>query len=572
MPVHASKGSKKRFILPFATLGANRFKDFTKNMEMAAVLYLAESNRKKGESQLLKKTDEKIVFIAEACYPIWLVPYNTATLMFDGLGLASHTLSYDVIPDVEIFNKDIRRNQNTTEAYTATLTRNIDYFRNFQGREEMKIEGLITTPELKEDLRNYLPLMKEAKKPFTTKVVLKPIIKANEIQTGIKKFSTLRKKIDKDIKNLDASMKLLNTATARRVKAIREEIKKTQETYHRQIKKTKPKSTRRLWQIHSQYNRKIARTSKKFKRRLLRLNKNKVKLKKALRNLRKEARLCETKIQSSKRRNRKRSEHQWTLKLERIKKKLPTLHKQIEVNSKRIRDVENAQKLELAKQRIECCTRIESANKKFRDLQGSRQAETIMKRQEIMTLEDITRYITKSMQEIAQKKKLSNAEFDRIAMPRGKRACELVYMPFYLVRYEKGDKKRYVVYPPSVVGDMGVLTKVKGALGAAKVKALVQSRSEATATFLNQLLELFEKKPMLEKDVIEAGIQKSILLRKQLRLGVTKGLKELENESWISKSELRAFSKILYMYASSMKRRINAMLISENCDLKCLPS
>ena len=572
MPAHAKKGPKNRFILPFATLGTNRFKDFTKNMEMAAVLYLAESNRKKGESQLLKRTDEKIVFLAEACYPIWLVPYKTATLMFDGLGIASHTLSYDVTPDVEIFTKDILRNQKTTEAYTATLTRNVDYFRNFQGKEEIKIEGLITTPDFKQAFRNYLPLIKKMKKPFTTKVALKPTIKTYEIQAGIKQFSTLRKKIDKDIQNMDASMKLLNTATARRVKAIKEEIKKSREAHHRKIKKTKLKSTKRLQKIQSQYNQKITRTSKKFKKKLLRLKKNQIKLKRATRTLRKEAKRCEIKLQHSRRNKKKRIEHQWTLKLERTKKKLSTIRKKIEVDSKRIRNTENAQKLELAKQRIACCKRIESANKKFRDLQGSREAEIIMKRQEIATLEDVTRCITKSMQEMVQKRKLFNAEFDRITLPRGKRTRRLVYVPFYLVRYEKGDQKRYVVYPPLVAKDMSVLTKMKGALGATKAKALIQSRSEATATFLNQLPALFEKKPMLEKYLTEAGIQRSLLLKKQLRAGVTKGLKELENENWISKNELRAFSKILYIYASSMNKRTNVKLIPENSYLKCLPA
>ena len=166
-------------------------------MEMAAILYLAESNRKKGESPPLKRTEEKLVFIAQVCYPIWLVPYNTTTLIFDGLGLASHTISNEVTPEIEIFNNDIRRNQETTETCTATLARNIDYFRNIQGKEETKIEGLITTHDLKEDLRNYLPLMKEVKKPFTTQVVLSPIVKAHEIQIGIKQLSTLRKKNEK---------------------------------------------------------------------------------------------------------------------------------------------------------------------------------------------------------------------------------------------------------------------------------------------------------------------------------------------------------------------------------------
>ena len=237
MPAHARKEPKKRFMLPFATPSTNRLKDFTKNMERAAILYLAESNRKKGENSLLKKTDEKLVFITEACYPIWLAPCNTANLMFDGLSLSSHTFSTDDTPDVEIFSKDIGRNQKTTEAYTAALTRNIDYFKNAQGTQETKIEGLITAPDLKEALKNYLPHMKEIKKPPVGKVLLKPAIKACEIQAGIAQLSNLRKNIDREIESIEASMKLFNTTTTRRVRAIRNEIKKSRRTHQDQKKR-----------------------------------------------------------------------------------------------------------------------------------------------------------------------------------------------------------------------------------------------------------------------------------------------------------------------------------------------
>ena len=108
---------------------------------MAVVLCLAEYHRKKGESQFLKKKDEKIVFVAQVCYPVWLVPWNNATLVFDGLAVTSHVLSYDLTPDVETFNMDIVRNQKSTEAYTAVLSRNIDYFNNFPGAEETNRPG-----------------------------------------------------------------------------------------------------------------------------------------------------------------------------------------------------------------------------------------------------------------------------------------------------------------------------------------------------------------------------------------------------------------------------------------------
>ena len=153
------------------------------------------------------------------------------------------------------------------------------------------------------------------------------------------------------------------------------------------------------------------------------------------------------------------------------------------------------------------------------------------------------------MNELAKSKKAALNEFDRMTMPRRKRAYARVYLPFYLARYEMEAKKRYVVYPPSIVDDMGILIKMKGVLGAAKMKAFLQPRSEAVTAFLNQIVMLIQKNPMFEKEVTEAGIQDSLLRIKELRMDVKRGLKKLEDEKWISKNELQTFSKLLYIYA-----------------------
>jgi len=543
------RGLKTRLILPFATPAKNRIKDFTKNMEMAAILYLAESNREKGENLILKKPDEKLVFITEAYYPIWLIPYHAATLIFDGIGVTSHALSYDTIPDTKTFNKDIQENKKTTEAYTTALTRNTDYFKNFTGKEAKTIEGLIATPDLIKDFTTYLQQMKETQKPFTTKAVLTPTIDDYEIQTLTEQLDNLRAKIDRDIENVDASMKLLNTTTTEKAKTIRQEIKKIQEKHDKQIENIKPRVARKTRQIQSKYHRKITRTSKRYKKRLQLLHKNQVKLHKTLRHLRTEAKRCEARVQYSRRRKKKRTETQWTLKLKRLKKRLPTLHKEIEDTNKRIQTIETAKQHELAQQKTEYDTHIEAANKILRDLQASKEAEITMKQKEIATLEDMTSHITNQMNEIAKTKKGTLNEFDAITIPRRKRAYALVYMPFYLARYETENRKRYLVYPPSIVSDMGILTKMKGTLGATKMKALLQPRSKAMTTFLNQLVTLIEKNPMLEKEVTEAGIQASVLQTKQLRIGVKKGLKELENENWVSEHEFQTFNKLLYIYA-----------------------
>lgn len=550
MLTNSEKETKSGFILPFTTPTAKRLKDFTKNMEMAAILYLAESERKKAESRVLRKTDEKLVFVAKAFYPIWLIPYRGETLIFDGRSYTSHTFFYDIIPDLETYNKNLRENRKTTESYTATLIRNKDYFKNFNGKEEIKIEGLIGNSELIEDFKTYLHKTKRAKSQLKNKVVLPNTIENFEIRQGIGQLLNLRKRTAKDIQTIENSMKLLNTYTMQKIKRIRIEIRKTQNKHRKQIEKIKPKVKKKIWQIQSKFNQKIARIFKRNKKKLQRLQENQVELQKTLRHLKREAKRCKTRMHS-KRNNKK---NLWNLKLKRIEKKLPILNKKIEANFKRSRKVETALKLEMAKQKTECDEQIEAAKKIFLGLQATRDAEITTRRREIATLENLSRYVICSMRELIQKKRVSLKNFDTVTMTEKKGSCKLVYLPFYLARYEKGDDKRYVVYPPALVRDMGILTKMKGAFGVAKLKALFQSRSNTITKFLTQIIALIEKNPMLEKDITEAGIQNSILLKKRLRINVKKGLIDLEKQNWISKNELQTFGKILYIYTDAAQQ------------------
>ena len=547
MPNRGDIVSKRKFILPFATPSENRFKDFTENMEMAAIMCLAESERDRGGSHVLKRPDEKLVFLAEACYPIWLIPYSGTTLVLDGLNLNSTVFPYDVIPDTEVFNIDLRANRKSTEAYIAALSRNVGYFKDFSGKEETKIEGLVTVQDLMTDLAVYLTHMKEAKKSLRTKIVLTPTHGKNEIRASISQLSHLKKKILKDVEDLDESTKFLNTTTSQRVKIIRQEIRKLQEKYDKQIAKTKLQSMRKTWQTQSKHNRKITSTSRKFKTKIGRLQKDQFRLRRNLRNLELKAKRAEKK-QFNKKSSKKRR-FQSVQMLKRIKKNLSHLQETIKIKAEEQRNLEISQKHELAEHRIECDKRIKSINGVLQELQASKASETELKRQEIGQLGDYTRSITSLMQKLVQTKRESLGEFDEIALPEERLAHGLVYIPFYLVRYEKENKKRYVVFPPSSIEDMGILTRMKGALGAAKMAALLQYRSKTLTAFLNQVVPLIEKDPMLEKVVTEAGIRDSILLKKQLRIGVKRGLKQLEREKWITKDELQTFSKFLYIYA-----------------------
>ncbi len=548
---YIDRGLKTKLILPFAVSAEDRIKAFTKNMEVATIFYLAESKREKGEGYILKKTDEKLVFIAEACYPIWLVPWCGETLLFDGLGVTSHMFSYDRLPDVKVFNNDMRRSAKTCKAYSVALSRNSNYFKNFAGKEEKTIEGLITSPDFIQDFSLYRSKVEKTEKPLAAKVVLSPIFNKSEISTSVKDLSDLRERIDEDVKNLDASMKLLSIMTREKVKVIREEIQKIRKKFGKRIEKVKPRVTRKIRNIQEKHDKEINRMSKRFERQLQRLHKEQVRLEKTQKRLKGEIKRCEAKISSCKRRKNKRSETRWSRKLEKIRKTLPTFERKIKEIERRIEKLETAKNNEITKKRIGCDTRIEESMKILRELEASREGRIRMKQQEITLMEETSSLILNQINEMAKSKKAALNDFDRIGMARRRETRALVHLPFYLVRYEMESTKRYDIYPPSVVSGMGILEKMKGVFGVTKMKSFLQPRSKAIALFLNQLVTLIQKNPMFEKKVTEAGIQESVLRTKKLRIGVKRGLKELKKEKWISKNELQTLGKLLFIHTPS---------------------
>jgi hypothetical protein len=379
--------------------------------------------------------------------------------------------------------------------------------------------------------------------------VLSSIIEQSEISASIQELAWLVTKLREDVESLDVSMRLLSKTTTEKTQTIRKEIKENRRKYDRQAAKIKPRVTRKTRQIQEKYNKRIACATKGFERRFQHLNESRAKYENMRRHLTTEINRCKSRMARCKKHKKKRNVALWNLRLERTKKRLAPLANKIRNIDENIRNLETAKTHRISQLRLECDVAREKAATILRELAASREAEVRMKQQRIASLEQDSAHIISQMKEMAKSKKAALNEIDNVNMPTRKRTGALVYLPFYLARYEKEGQQRYVIYPPSIVGDMDILTKMKGALGVAKMRAFLQPRSKAITTFLNQLIPLLQQNPMLEKDVTEAGIQESLLRIKELRLGLKRGLDELANEQWISQDEVENFSKILYIYA-----------------------
>ncbi len=534
-----------KFLLPFAVSAKDREEIFSKEMERAAILCLAESERGKGEGFILRKPVEKLIFVAEICYPVWLVPWRGRSLLFDGLGVETHTLTYDVLPDVKAFMNDIQGSAGRHEAYSAFLSDALNYFQGFTGQEEKTIEGLITNPKFIRDFVFYLQEAKAVRKLVLDKAFLSPTIDESAISSFIQDFSNLRKTLGDDIGNLRESMKMLSVTTREHVKAVREEIREIRDEFSEKIAALKPSILEKVQQIRKKYDEKIAKLSKKFDRQLHSLHQERVKLEKTRKDVTAKIANCEAKIESCKLDKDETGELKWRQKLEKHKNGLSVLQKKTRNADKRIEAAESAKRVEISKIRSEYNVRVEAAMRDLRELEASRDAKIQMSQQEMNSLEDTTSTIIDQINNLVGLKKAALNELEGMGISQRRRKYALAYLPLYLACYQTELKKRYVLYPPSIAGSMGILTKFKRVLGVAKIKSLLQQRSKSITSLLNQLLAVVEHNPVFGKEISDAGVKANILRTKESCKRVNIGLEGLKSEGWVSESEFQAFSELL---------------------------
>jgi hypothetical protein len=533
----------KKLILPFAVPAKDRYVPFTKDMEMAAIVYLAEKDRKKGEGRVLKKTEEKIAYIAETCYPIWLVPWKGKALIFDGLEFTNPSISYDVIPDATAFDNDLQASSKSLQAYVAALAQNASYFQNFCGKEEKTVEGLITNPEFVQELIDYLQYAEDIEKSTTTKAMLSPRLDASEVAMSIGKLSDLRDKIANEIKDLSKSMRALSKVTKEQVKTLQLEMKATIKEFDKKLEKAKPKVMAKIAKIKEKRDEEVTSISKKHDRSLRTLHQNRISIERTLERLTTEIERYEADIKEFRERKDESGEVQITEKLDEAKKKIPALNKEIKDIDKEIENVEDTKKVEVSKARTKPDDQIEEAMRSIRDIEAAKEARIRLEQQELADLEEKTSVMIKQIDVMIKAKEAALNELDSMGAQERRRKQAIVYLPVYFVCYERETEKRYVVYPPSYVGSMGIKTKLKGVFGSGKMKSFLQPRSQAIATLLDQLVYLTKENPVFEKEITNAGNKADILQETDSQAGIQKGITELKNENWISENEAQELSQ-----------------------------
>jgi len=105
--------------------------------------------------------------------------------------------------------------------------------------------------------------------------------------------------------------------------------------------------------------------------------------------------------------------------------------------------------------------------------------------------------------------------------------------------FEAELKKRYVVFPPSSANSIGFTTKLKGALGKAKIKQILTPRFKVVGSLIEKLPALIENDPAFAREIHEAGEKANMLKGDSASKLISEGLKKIRDEGWLQTGSLK---------------------------------
>jgi uncharacterized protein YukE len=535
----------KQFVLPFSVLSENRKEPFTSDLEVAAVFSLAELDRAKGGGFFSKRPEEKIAFIAKIGYPLWLFPWSETALIFDGLNRSKYTLPYAVVQDAKSFMENLKRGSKTRETHLAFLSDHINYFQTPVTEKAVVINGLISDLEFLSEFDSYRGEAMEIEGQPTNVGLLSPTIEKSTISSILQELERLHSSFKKDVEGLYQCMKFINEATQHYIKVLRSKAKAVKEEFDVKINAQEELVDPKVNRLKEHYNNQIIESTKTFERQRLPVQKKKVKLEKSREQALAKIERYKLEAKTCAERDNSVGEQKWKEKSSETKRELSEIEDQLKKTEKALKDLEERKSLEIFNLRSELEAKTKEARQPLLDLESSRDAEILLCQQEIEELEQQTKLILDQVGRTVKLRETSIEHFVKLGVKRDseQKGIALFYVPFYIVCYEAKSKKRYLILPPSEANTIGLSTKLKGALGKAKIKQLLVPRFESITSLMDTIQVLAQQNAVFETEMRERGERINILNMSSMRESIQKGLAYIRKEGWLSEKEHKALSQ-----------------------------
>ena len=505
--------------VPYAILDEKREHPFTTDMELASLFILADARREQNPPSAM----------ARIYYPLHIHRWDNGVLLIDLLKMNHASIRYNVIPDVDKFERALNASSDEPYAFRKTLKKEGARFKEFSGRKTIKIDGLIVQHSRSEELRGFVKDVTS----FDTvdePVVFNPVMKNSDIELILDSIRSLRESVEGDLNLLERAKRSMTDTLNIANKVLEEEIQNIQD----RSAKVKARLKKGLDKVKNRHGKALK----------LELNKIRKEYKKKATPLRNERTSLGRKLA----RRRKKLE---TLKSDRDSAGAKQVSNEIKDLESKFSKVSNSvQKLEawrdagVEKAQDLYKAAIEPEEKRIREEEARSRKEVQKKRAEISEQEKAVKGVASSINKLISSKKNKRRSLSRLCFDIEAETTDL-FVPFYVFQYDE----RFEFHPPVVAcSARGFVSRFKRMLAdnlQSKMTQLMKPRVDFLEKYLAKAVKAMSKKTSLEAEYRGALDRLNLLRSREAVDKIIIGLLKIQREGWISESEYIRLQEVL---------------------------
>ncbi len=540
-------------VLPFAVPAKEGAQAFSPNMELAAILLLAEAKRKKR--RLLETTPKRTSSVSKLHYPMWAIPWENGSLIIDGLGILSSAISFQVLPRFTDFVDEVECGASVRQQFWSALEKHEKTFKDFAEIDEVPLNALVTDAEL---LSAILEYVKETSplglKTNDTIVLAPPRIDQQAAIESAKQVSSLSRQIQSEIRGLEYVRNLLGQTARFHEQMILKEIEFVREAYEHEISKFRPAVEKRVDQLLKERDARITKMNRILGNELRAKEGERERRERELQRLELSRADYLKRRETRKRRRDKIGETVWEHRIRIYENRIDEAKSRIRVLSEFIEKTRRQKDADTDKLRYGYQALIDQEKKKITDIEIQRDRNMEAKQMEIDKLKQATISIIGQIETLMERKRMQEGELKKLAIPLQFEDATLLCLPFYFICYQAGEKTQIQVFSPfKVTSSQGIvktLQKTIRSLRPSSTLALfLQSRSRALTKMFDFVFEeKMKSDKILSESLLQSAASSNVLTRHNFKETLMKGVKELKAEEWISQSQGEA---LINVYAST---------------------
>ena len=522
-------------ILPYTVLEKSRKKKFDRNMELTAIICLAEEKR---------KTPEKISFVSKLHYPLWAVPWENGCLIVDGLQILSPTFTYMALPDVESFLNDIEHGRTIREQFLNALDKHAQTFAGAPETTDIPMKAIVVDKALLSDVPEYVEETLVQKTDVIGNIILiPPKLDKDKADENTRKILDLYERIQSDIKSLENVANTLNEIMRFHQQKILHEIELASEVFREEIDEVEPVVEEKIELLLKERDAKIEKMNRAAEVLLNARLREKERRQRELEKLELKRAEYRGKLDVRKGRHDKIGVTRWEQSLRTCENRISEIRQTIHNLSEYIEKIRRQNQEDINMLKYDYQALIDIERKMITDIKDSQESVTKAKENEKEKLQFLTSNIVDLIEQLREQKRLHATELKSLTIPWQTEQVTLLGVPFYLVVYKTETKFFYDVYPPlRAMSPEGIVKKIEKALLSfsleSRIKLLLQPRSKALSKMLNITLEeKIKADRTFEEKLRELGLSNNLLADPNFKEALNDGLKELKTEGWVKPEE-----------------------------------